>query len=69
MQTKTNVFYEVYECVDEENDEWAIRSSHMEEEVAEKWIMDLIKDNPKYEDVNFRVDECTEETLTDPNLT
>jgi len=42
MQTKTNVFYEVYECVDEENDEWAIRSSHMEEEVAEKWIMETI---------------------------
>lgn len=67
MQTKTNVFYEVYQQTDEANDEWSLRSSHLTEELAEQWIMDLIKDNPDYEDINFRIDECTEELL-DPDL-
>jgi len=67
METKKNIFYEVYEQTNEENDEWSLRSSHLTEELAEEWIMNLIKDNPDYEDINFRVDECTEELL-DPDL-
>ena len=54
-------YYEVYEQTNEETDEWAIRSSHSTEEDAEKWIFDLINENPEYEDINFRIDECVEE--------
>jgi hypothetical protein len=56
-----NYYYEVYEQINEETDEWIIRSSHLSEEAAEKWIFDLINENPKYEDINFRIDECIEE--------
>lgn len=64
---KSNVFFEVYEQINEENDEWILRSSHITEELAEQWIMELIDNNPDYEDINFRVDEC-EEDLTNPLL-
>lgn len=57
----TRYYYEVYEQIDVEKDEWIIRSSHLTEEAAEKWIFDLIDENPDYEDINFRIDECTEE--------
>jgi len=61
-------FYEVYEQVNEENDEWKLRSSHMSEELASQWIVELIQDNPAYEDINFRIDECYEDGLVDPDL-
>jgi hypothetical protein len=60
-------FFEVYEQTNEEKDEWTLRSSHITEELAEQWIMTLIDNNPDYEDINFRIDEC-EEDLANPLL-
>lgn len=67
METTKNTFYEVYEQVNETDDTWVLRSSHMSEELAEQWIINLIENNPDYEDINFRIDECVEE-LVNPNL-
>jgi serine/threonine protein phosphatase PrpC len=61
-------FFEVYEQTDEEKDQWILRSSHITEELAQQWIMELINNNPDYEDINFRIDECVEEELTNPDL-
>lgn len=69
MQTEDKYFFEVYEQTNEEKDEWVLRSSHISEELASDWIVNLIKDNPEYEDINFRIDECVVKELTDPDLT
>ena len=59
-------FYEVYEQTNEEKDEWELRSSHMTEELASQWIVELIQDNPDYEDINFR--NLFKICLTDINI-
>jgi hypothetical protein len=56
-------FYEVYEQTDEENDQWKLRSSHITEELAEQWIINLIEENSDYEDINFRIDECHDDRI------
>jgi len=48
---------------DEENDQWKLRSSHITEELAEQWIINLIEENSDYEDINFRIDECHDDRI------
>lgn len=63
MDTVKNIFYEVYKQIDEKTDQWELCSSHLDETDAEQWIVKLIDENPDYEDINFRIDECVEEVV------